>query len=337
MIKKCVSVYPKYTNLIGRDLKRAVTLLKAGEIIGLPTETVYGLAGNGYDTAALAKIFAIKRRPYFDPLILHALNLESIQAFVQNIPNAAYQLAQTCWPGALTMVLPKKPWVPDLATASLSTVAVRVPSHPMMRQVLSSLDFPLAAPSANPFGYISPTTAEHVAEQLGKDIPYILDGGHCSLGIESTIIGFVDSKPIIYRTGSITEATIEAIVGPLIKRNPKALSLTLPQASGMLSNHYAPRKPLLMGDLNVLWNKYRGKRVGVLGFDRGIQGVVMPACQEILSIQGDLKEAARNLFGAMHRLDASSTDMILGLSVPNEGLGIAINDRLHRASTTSLF
>ncbi|MES2733756.1 MAG: L-threonylcarbamoyladenylate synthase, partial [Bacteroidota bacterium] len=187
------------TARIGTNISHAIDLLQQGEVVAIPTETVYGLAGNALNTKAVARIFSVKNRPTFDPLIIHTNSLEKVLQFVDEMPAQAKTLAQACWPGPLTLLLPRKDSIPDLVTSGLDTVAVRIPNHSLTLSLLEALEFPLAAPSANPFGYISPTTAEHVYNQLGKKIPYILDGGPCLVGIESTIVGFEDGEPTIYR------------------------------------------------------------------------------------------------------------------------------------------
>ncbi|MCS6796546.1 MAG: L-threonylcarbamoyladenylate synthase, partial [Raineya sp.] len=199
--------------MISTDIDLAEKLLRNNQLVAIPTETVYGLAGNAFSEEAVAQIFAVKNRPTFDPLIVHSDSLEKIKNFVSDFPEKAMILAQKFWAGSLTLLLPKKSIIPDLVTAGLPTVAVRIPKHPLTLQLLQRLDFPLAAPSANPFGYISPTTAHHVAEQLGEKIPLILDGGICSVGVESTIVGFEGDKAIIYRLGGISVESIQETIG----------------------------------------------------------------------------------------------------------------------------
>ncbi|WP_405512000.1 L-threonylcarbamoyladenylate synthase [Spirosoma sp. KNUC1025] len=186
---------------IGTDRQIAKQLLEAGNVVSIPTETVYGLAANALNPDAVLTIFRVKNRPTFDPLIVHTDSLEKLDRFVSTIPESARDLASTYWPGPLTLLLPKKAIIPDLVTAGLPTVGIRIPNHPLTLALLNSLDFPLAAPSANPFGYISPTTAQHVADQLGLQVPYILDGGPATIGIESTIVGFDGNKPTVFRLG----------------------------------------------------------------------------------------------------------------------------------------
>ncbi|GAA4465577.1 L-threonylcarbamoyladenylate synthase [Nibrella saemangeumensis] len=314
---------------LGNDLQAAKQLLEQGEVVGIPTETVYGLAGNAFNPDAVLKIFTVKNRPAFDPLIVHTDSLTKVSQFVDEIPEPARKLAEKFWPGPLTLLLPKKPVIPELVTSGLSTVAVRIPNHPLTLALLRSLDFPLAAPSANPFGYISPTTAQHVVNQLGDQIPYVLDGGPCQIGLESTIIGFTDKHhPIVYRLGGMALETIEAVVGPLTVRSH---STSNPKAPGMLSSHYAPRKPLVLMPTHYAAVDPEMSDVGALAFQRPIENIPSDR-QLVLSPTGDLTEAARNLFAYLRQLDQLDVDIIYAEKLPDEGLGRAINDRLRRAA-----
>ncbi|GAA4410056.1 L-threonylcarbamoyladenylate synthase [Nibrella viscosa] len=313
----------------GTDLQAAKNLLEQGEVVGIPTETVYGLAGNALNPDAVLRIFKVKNRPAFDPLIVHTDSLAKVSQFVEAIPAPAKKLAETFWPGPLTLLLPKQAIIPDLVTSGLDTVAVRIPNHPLTLDLLRSLDFPLAAPSANPFGYISPTTAQHVADQLGDQIPYVLDGGACQIGLESTIIGFdEDHDPIVYRLGGMALESIEAVVGPLTVRSH---STSNPKAPGMLSSHYAPRKPLVLMPSHYAAVDPEMSEVGALAFQRPIENIP-PDRQLILSPAGDLTEAAKNLFAYLRQLDQLDIDIIYAEKLPDEGLGRAINDRLRRAA-----
>lgn len=313
---------------LGKDWQKAADLLRSGAVVAIPTETVYGLAGNALDDRAVATIFAVKNRPSFDPLIIHTSDFERIGAWVEEIPEKAWILARAFMPGPLTLLLPRRPVIPDIVTAGSSRVAVRIPSHPLTHQLLSNLTFPVAAPSANPFGYISPTTAEHVARQLSGKIPYILDGGPCAIGLESTIVGFEDGQTVIYRKGGLSIEAIESLTGPAQVRPH---STSNPQAPGMLKSHYAPSAPLRLGPLHELLPEYTGKRIGVISFQHALPG--LPAEHQIvLSPTGDLEEAARRLFAGMRHLDTLQLDIILAEPVPEEGLGRAINDRLRRAA-----
>ena len=251
--------------MTGTDLVYAAELLKAGRLVAIPTETVYGLAGNAFDTVAVSDIFAVKHRPTFDPLIVHTWCLERMQALVGDFPPDAQRLAVDFLPGPLTLLLPKAEAIPDIVTAGSPLVAVRIPRHPLTLRLLEMLDFPLAAPSANPFGYISPTTAAHVERQLGDKIPYILDGGPCTVGLESTIVGFVDGRPVIYRKGGVSVEAIEAVVGKVAVRPHSSSN---PLAPGMLKSHYAPHTPILLGDISAILKANAGRRVGVMVVSR---------------------------------------------------------------------
>lgn len=314
--------------LIGTDIQRASRELDQGNLVGIPTETVYGLAGNALDSQVVAKIFLVKNRPAFDPLIVHIPSFQYLNTVVSKVPDTAERLASHFWPGPLTLVLPRKDVVPDLITSGLSTVAVRVPNHPLTLKLLNQLDYPLASPSANPFGYVSPTTAEHVQQQLGGDLSYILDGGPCQIGIESTIIGFESQQPVMYRSGGISLEAIEAQVGE-VSYKPQDSGVVAP---GMLDSHYAPRKKLILGNISGLLKEYGQNKVGILSLkDRFHQ--IEDRYQIQLSPTGDLTEAARNLFGSLRKLDAMPITYIFAELVPNHGLGLAINDRLQRAAS----
>ncbi|MCB9283462.1 MAG: threonylcarbamoyl-AMP synthase [Lewinellaceae bacterium] len=314
--------------MIGTDIQHAKNLLEAGELVAIPTETVYGLAANAYNDKAVSEIFRVKNRPSFDPLIVHVGRWEQVAEFVVEIPEQAQHLAARFMPGPLTLLLPKNERLSDIVTAGSPQVAVRMPNHYLTQQLLHLLSFPLAAPSANPFGYISPTTARHVADQLDEQVPYILDGGACTIGIESTILGFENGTPTIYRKGGLTIEMIEDAIGPVAV---KPYSTSQPQAPGMLQSHYAPRIPLKIGAIGELLSAFEPNRTGVLAFRRKVP-VVPAANQVVLSKNGDFAEAARNLFAGMRYLDGLDLDVILAEPVPEMGLGRAINDRLRRAA-----
>ena len=313
---------------IGKDIAQARYFLENGQLVGIPTETVYGLAGNAINPESVALIFETKNRPSFDPLILHTSSLERVEEFVSDFPEKLKKLAHAFWPGPLTLLLPRKPIVPDLVTSGLERVAVRVPKHPLTLTLLESLDFPLAAPSANPFGYISPTTPAHVEAQLGEKIPYILDGGACEVGLESTIVGLEGDDVVIYRLGGLDISEIEKQIGPI---KVKDHSSSNPAAPGQLESHYAPRKPFILGDLEKLVSekKREGVKFGVLSFAKHFPEIEN---QVTLSPEANLYEAAKNLFAAMRTLDQSQAKVILAELMPETGLGRAINDRLRRAA-----
>ncbi|SEG41814.1 L-threonylcarbamoyladenylate synthase [Algoriphagus boritolerans] len=315
---------------IGKDIEKAKLLLQEGKLVAIPTETVYGLAGNALDAEAVAMIFETKNRPAFDPLILHTSSIERVEDFVSSFPEKLKVLAENFWPGPLTLLLPRKPIVPDLVTSGLDRVAIRVPNHPLTLALLESLDFPLAAPSANPFGYISPTAPVHVAAQLGEKIPYILDGGACEVGLESTIVGIEEDEIVIYRLGGLDISEIEKLVGPV---KIKDHSSSNPAAPGQLDSHYAPRKPFVLGELKELVSESLTKNVdfSVLSFSDFFPEISAES-QIALSPEGNLLEAAKNLFSAMRKLDEGKSTVILAELLPEEGLGRAINDRLRRAA-----
>jgi len=314
--------------VITTDVSEAKSELEAGGIVAIPTETVYGLAGNAFSEAAVKKIFDLKKRPFYNPLIVHIKAPEVLTEVAKEIPKAAVKLAEAFWPGPLTLVLKKQGHVSDLVTAGKPTVAIRMPNHPVTLRLLNLLTFPVAAPSANPFGSISPTTAEHVDGYFGEDLKVVLDGGPCQRGIESTIVGFEDGNPILYRLGSVSIEELEAVVGPVKQRTKDDKT---PDAPGMLSRHYAPAtETLLTDDVERLVAQNHGKKIGLLRFSSAIvrEGIVH---QEVLSAGGDDREAAKNLYAAMHRLDQLDLDLIIAERVPNIGLGKAINDKLSRA------
>jgi L-threonylcarbamoyladenylate synthase len=309
---------------IGEDLERAATLLRAGSLVAIPTETVYGLAANAYNADAVWKVFQAKQRPSFDPLIVHVHDRAQVHDAAAQVNEDAQALMAAFWPGPLTLVLPKRERVPDVVTSGLDTVALRMPAHSMAQALLAKLDFPLAAPSANPFGYVSPTTAQHVSDQLGRVVSYILDGGPCTVGVESTIIGWQKGRCVLYRAGGVAVEEIESVIGRV---RPMQNSI-VPPAPGMLESHYAPHKPMVMGNVPMLLAKYAHLRCAVVTFRARHNAWRCVA----LSAQGHLAEAARNLFATLRELDASDADMILAEPFPDRGLGRAINDRLSKAA-----
>lgn len=314
--------------MITTSINNAKQSLLNDNIIGLPTETVYGLAGNAYSESALKKIFLLKNRPFNNPLIIHIKSVAFLNTIATDIPDLAVKLAQEFWPGPLTLVLKKQPHISDLVTAGKETVAVRVPNHPVALDLLEQLDFPLAAPSANPFGSISPTTATHVSDYFEGKLDVILDGGACQKGVESTIIGFDNNQPILYRHGSIAITEIEKIVGKLIIT---VNNDSKPNAPGMLSRHYAPKTTTYLTDNVTDFIKcFEGKKIGLLLFKNAILNEEI-ATQEVLSENGDLNEATTKLYAALHRLDKSNIDVIIAERFPTTDLGRTINDRLQRA------
>jgi len=308
----------------GTDISFARDILKKGDLVGMPTETVYGLAGNALSVDSVARIFEVKNRPSFDPLIVHIYDYNQLSKYVMTIPPQAERLAKEFWPGPLTLLLRKRSIIPDLVTSGLDTVGIRCPKHPMAQNLLRMLEFPLAAPSANPFGFVSPTTAGHVTEQLGSKIKYVLDGGPCAVGIESTIVGFENNKTVVHRLGGITIEQIESVVGDVeVTTSPVAL-----KAPGQLKSHYSPSRKMFVADLEKAVDMIDFERVAVLSFQKDYKA----KNQIILSPNGDLVEAAKNLFDALRRLDKMPVDLIIAEFVPDEGIGMAINDRLRRAA-----
>ena len=321
---------------VGQDAVRAAELLRRGRLVAFATETVYGLGADALDERAVARVFEVKNRPSFDPMIVHVARFEQIEALVRGIPEWARALADQFWPGPLTIVLPRSDRVPDLVTAGLDTVGIRVPDHPMARALLEQCATPIAAPSANPFGAISPTTAEHVLSTLGDRIDYILDGGPCAVGIESSVISAQDGQCVLLRTGGIPLEDIEPLVGSVALPDPTAESDTTPHSSpGMLARHYAPNTPLRIVSAEEVAGHLAANsdaRIAVL-LGAPLSGVDRAAALEVLSPSGDLRECAASFFAALRRLDTARPDLILATGFPNHGLGRALNDRLRRAAT----
>jgi L-threonylcarbamoyladenylate synthase len=307
------------------DIAPAVNLLKQNEVVAIPTETVYGLAGNAFSEMAVSKIFEAKNRPSFDPLIVHIASFEMLDKVAAKVPNQYLKVMEKCWPGPLTLLFEKSAKIPDLVTSGSDKVAVRWPQHPVMQTILESLDFPLAAPSANPFGYISPTSALHVLNQLEGKIPCIVDGGESQVGVESTILDYTQTGWVVLRLGGISVEQIEEVVGEKVSVN---VSSSRPQAPGMLDQHYAPKTKLSFGDIEMGKTKYAEKNW--IAMTLTPQGIYPH--NAFLSATGNLQEAAANLFKVMRRLDDENWDIILAEKMPEMGLGRAINDRLFRAS-----
>jgi len=312
---------------IGSDIYKAKFLLEQGELVAIPTETVYGLAGNGLNPEAIGKIYAAKNRPQFNPLILHVAHLDQLEKWVQAIPKACQDLIAKLSPGPITYLLPKSDNVPDIVTAGSHHVAIRIPAHDLTLSLLSQLDFPLAAPSANPSGYVSPVTSQHVFDGLSGIIPYILEGGNAKIGLESTIVGFEEGKVIVHRLGGIAVEQLQGITGQEVEMR---LSHASPTAPGQLKSHYATRKPLVLGDIKALYQEHADKKMGILSFKQTYEfpGVI----QRQLSPTGNIDEAASQLFNTMRQLDNADIEIILAEVFPDRGLGKAINDRLQRAA-----
>jgi L-threonylcarbamoyladenylate synthase len=311
----------------------AVALLKAGEVVALPTETVYGLAADALNPVAVAKIFEAKGRPRFDPLIVHLPDrdwLEEVIALPGQDRQLILKLAEKFWPGPFTMVLPKREVVPEIVTAGLDTVAVRISAHPVFAEVVSALRKPLAAPSANRFGRISPTTAQHVLHELEGRVPLIVDAGPTEHGIESTIIAIRDGKIHILRRGPITAEQLRGMSLQLMSHRQDADATTV-SAPGQLPSHYAPKTPLQILQDTKSFSPKPNQRCALLAWNPIEKDKQFVAVRN-LSEQKDLREAAANLFRYLHELDELDVDLIVAERVPDQGLGAAINDRLERAS-----
>lgn len=318
-----------FTTLIGTDLQKAIALLNANEVVAIPTETVYGLAANALSDEAVVKIFEAKQRPFFNPLIIHVGSINEINLYAE-IDDLSLQLAKQFMPGPLTLLLQKKEIVPDLVTAGSTKVAIRVPKHELTLNLLQQLNFPIAAPSANPFGYVSPVTAQHVYDGLHSKIPYILDGGNCNVGLESTIVEVDNGKIILHRVGGLSIEEIESFTEKKLIINKKQ---NQPQTSGQLASHYATSIDLIQGNIDELLQNHQHKKVAIISFKKTYVQF-KESDQYILSKEGDLNKAAQQLFKVMRKLDDEKYDLILAEIFPNEGLGFAINDRLHRAQVS---
>ena len=316
---------------IGVDLSEAIRLLIDDQLVAIPTETVYGLAGNALSLKAVTEIFEVKNRPYFDPVIIHTSDLRKIENLIEMVPQPLLELAGHFMPGPLTILVPRKAGIPDLVTSGSAKVAVRIPDHAMTLNLLTAIDFPIAAPSANPFGYVSPTTAQHVMDQLGGRIPYILDGGPCKVGLESTIVDFIEGQVTVLRKGGITVEEIEKRVG---KVRILAHSSSKPSAPGMLDHHYAPKIPLTLKSIHDIVPEFSLNKIGYLCFSDKIDQIPENH-QRVLSASKSLTEAARNFFSYLRELDQLKLDIIVAEMVPEEGLGRAINDKLRRAAMGS--
>lgn len=316
------------STVITKDIVKCKQLLQDGQLVAIPTETVYGLAANALDEKAVEAIFKMKARPRFNPLILHIHSLQQLEQYATQIPKNAIKLANAFWPGSLTLVLPKQAIVPKIITAGKPTVGLRMPNHALTLALLKELPFPLAAPSANPFTRISPTSAQHVADYFGKEIPAILDGGSCKVGLESTIVGFNGEMPIIYRKGGIAIQAIEKVVG---KASILTENETAPQAPGMLLKHYSPKTKLIIThNVKKVLLENPKLKIGVLAFQQ--KEYEKASAIKLLSENGKIDEAAQHLYACLHELDMMNLDLILVEPFPEEGLGMSINDRLKRAA-----
>ncbi|MFK7817873.1 MAG: L-threonylcarbamoyladenylate synthase [Planctomycetaceae bacterium] len=311
----------------GSDIVKAASLLKAGGLVALPTETVYGLGANAFDGTAVARVFEAKQRPGFDPLIVHIAERNQVDEVASGVSEIAERLMDAFWPGPLTLVLPRQEAVSDLVTSGLNTVGVRMPDHAMTREVIRTAGVPIAAPSANLFGRISPTTAAHVEEQLADRVDYILDGGPCSVGVESTVVRVQTDEAIVLRPGGLTLEALREVTDRvrLLKADGTE---TTPASPGRTLQHYAPRTRLVVRREPGISDDERDLKVGLLS--------AKPAQESdfdvIENLGSDLRTAAANFFAALRRLDAAKLDLIVATPFPDEGLGLALNDRLSRAA-----
>lgn len=317
------------------SILRGAEIIKSGGLVAFPTETVYGLGGNSLDATAVAKIFHAKRRPDFDPLITHIASFEMLDRIARIKDQRTFDLITKLWPGSLTVIVPKRDIIPSLVTSGLDTMAVRMPDHPTALELIAQSTGAVAAPSANPFGYLSPTTAEHVETGLGDRIDMVIDGGTCAVGVESTVLDLTKDIPLILRPGGMPIETLRSVLGKVDVLNRTTLT---PSAPGQLPMHYSPRKPLYIVDsLDQIPgyvqedSKGRLKRTAFLSF-KGEGDLSSFGAKEILSSSGDFVEAAANLFVALHKLDSSPVDCIYAEPVPTEGLGVAVMDRIYKAS-----
>jgi L-threonylcarbamoyladenylate synthase len=317
-----------FKTIIGSDVSHAAELLRQDEVVAIPTETVYGLAANALSEDAVEKVFGLKQRPLHHPLIVHVDSVDTMSQFVSEIPTAAYMLLQKFAPGPITLLLRTNGRIPGVVNNHKSLMAFRIPAHETALALLRSVDFPLVAPSANRFTAVSPTNPWHVLKGFDGRIPYILNGSNCRIGIESTVVGFDDGTPVIYRQGAITASQVERVVGEVKFYDGKSGTVS----PGAHPLHYSPSTPLrVVDDIQTIHQQYNLDRVALLCFNRYNYDVSIQR-QFILSGTGDVVEAARNFYKAMHFLDDLRMDMIIAEKLPNIGVGIALNDRLERAA-----
>lgn len=309
-------------------IAEAAQIIRSGGLVAFPTETVYGLGADAENPVAVARIFEAKRRPRIDPLIVHVADAESARRY-GTFPEAARQLCERFWPGPLTLVAAKSALIPPIVTAGLDTVAIRVPAHPAALALIRAAGCAIAAPSANPFGYVSPTEAGHVAEQLGDAVDLILDGGPSTVGVESTILSFETGRPVILRAGGTPMEELQAVLGPIGLQIEMAAKPSVP---GQMKRHYSTRTPLEISADDTAVSTAHGGRIGLLTLTL-VEDPAKYAAVEVLSPAGDLREAAANLFRALRRLDARGLDRIIARPVPETGLGLAIMDRLRRCGS----
>ena len=319
-------------NTCDTRLQSAAELLRTGHLVAFPTETVYGLGADATNPIAVARIFEAKQRPTFDPLIVHLAELSQVEHVVSQFPETARLLASEFWPGPLTLVLPRHDVIPDLVTAGLPGVGIRIPRHPVAIELLKAAGCPVAAPSANKFGGISPTTAQHVADGLGSNVDCIVDGGPCAVGLESTVLSLMSERPMLLRHGGCPREDIERLIGrvEIAQSHPSRDDAAQP-SPGMLSRHYAPGTRLIVIAHGQSANPIAGLRCGLLTAGKqpfsGRFARIETLCDE-----ENLQTCAANFFAALRTLDASDLDVIIAHEFHAHGLGVALNDRLRRAA-----
>lgn len=325
----------------GTDIAKAAAVLRAGGLVAFPTETVYGLGADASRDDAAAKIFAVKGRPTGHPLIVHLAPDAKLDDWAAEIPDAARRLAAAAWPGPLTMILKRGPRVALATTGGADTVGLRVPAHPMAQALLRAFGGGIAAPSANRFGAVSPTTADHVVEDLGENVDYILDGGACDVGVESTIVDLSRARPVLLRPGGLPRETIEVIIGPL-----DAPDATAPAAPGTLASHYAPRAEVIaaeLADVPAMVAQAKGAEVDAPGDAPRERKIAVLAPRSAFTswpnldallypLPDDLAGMAHDLYAALRDLDAKGVDVVIAALPPAVGLGEAVGDRLRRAA-----
>ncbi|RJS72358.1 MAG: threonylcarbamoyl-AMP synthase [Candidatus Syntrophoarchaeum sp. WYZ-LMO15] len=299
-------------------IKEAASIIKEGGLVAFPTETVYGLGASALNPEAIARVFEVKRRPHFEPLIVHIADMMDLERLCLRVDDRAKKLIKEFWPGPLTLVLPKSDILPDIVTAGLRTVAIRMPSHPVALELIREAGVPVAAPSANPSGYLSPTEASHVMEQIGPEIDLIINGGKCPLGLESTVLD-ISEEPTLLRAGAVPIERIKEVIGEVKISSPLKEK-----------RRYSLRKPLKILKNGEAGSPPEGMKVGLLAFKPPADSTPFEMV-EVLSLSGDLREAAANLFSSLHRLDKAEIDLIYAEPIPETGLGRAIMERLRRA------
>lgn len=314
--------------MIGKDIATASQLLADGKVVAIPTETVYGLAANALDIRAVSEIYSVKNRPHFNPLIVHVPSLDAAKKYVTHFPKAAEELARHFWPGSLSILLPKNEMIPDIITAGSPHVVLRVPNHPLTLQLLQSVPFPLAAPSANVSNTVSPTTANHVEHGLGDRIEYILDGGKCGVGVESTIVCIQEGEVVILREGGVSQEAIIHKTGlPILPHTPATI-----QSPGQLKRHYATHKPLyIVNSFDEFIRNNPQTTCSILYYEKPKD--TLNVTSYFLSETYHLGEIANQLFSILRIADADSSDCILIQPIKPIGIGRAIQDRIQRAAT----